>query len=202
MRRRLAGPVGAVGAVLRAVLVLGLSRGQRLEELEDGVGSLEALAVAVCEQRDLVLPVPIFLPRRDLLCDEVEAELRQPLTDGGRIRAPLGLVELDHIPTFADPLARKSPAGRVENQRGAVDLPYIASLYGKPEEQVVSELGDLIFNDPESVAWQTADAYLSGNVRSKLAAAERAGPAYARNAESLRAVQPGDIDANLGAPCA
>jgi N12 class adenine-specific DNA methylase len=91
------------------------------------------------------------------------------------------------------------------NQRGAVDLPFIASLYGKPEPQVVAELGDLIFQDPESRNWQTADAYLSGDVRAKLAAAERAGPAYARNADALRAVQPedvlpGDIDANLGAP--
>ena len=64
------------------------------------------------------------------------------------------------------------------NQRGTVDLPYIASLYGKPEEQVIAELGDLIFRDPESKNWQTADAYLSGNVRAKLAAAEAAGPAY------------------------
>ena len=52
--------------------------------------------------------------------------------------------------------------------------------------------------------WQTADAYLSGNVRAKLAEAQKAGPAYARNAEALSAVQPedvlpGDIDANLGA---
>jgi N12 class adenine-specific DNA methylase len=91
------------------------------------------------------------------------------------------------------------------NQRGTVDLPFIATLYGKPEEQVVTELGDLIFLDPESETWQTADAYLSGNVRAKLAAAERAGPEYARNAEALRGVQPedvlpGDIDANLGAP--
>ena len=62
------------------------------------------------------------------------------------------------------------------NQRGAVDLPFIATLYGKPEEQVIAELGDLIFPDPESKTWQTADAYLSGNVRAKLAAAERAGP--------------------------
>ena len=42
-------------------------------------------------------------------------------------------------------------------------------------------------------------------MRAKLAAAEAAGPEYARNAEALRAVQPedvlpGDIDANLGAP--
>jgi N12 class adenine-specific DNA methylase len=91
------------------------------------------------------------------------------------------------------------------NQRGAVDLPFIAALYGKPEEQVVAELGDLIFGDPGSQTWQTADAYLSGNVRAKLAAAERAGPDYGRNAEALRRVQPedvlpGDIDANLGAP--
>jgi N12 class adenine-specific DNA methylase len=91
------------------------------------------------------------------------------------------------------------------NQRGTVDLPYIASLYGKPEPQVIAELGDLIFRDPEAKTWQTADAYLSGNVRAKFAAAERAGPSYARNAEALRAVQPedvlpGDIDAGLGAP--
>jgi N12 class adenine-specific DNA methylase len=91
------------------------------------------------------------------------------------------------------------------NQRGMVDLPFIGVLYGKPKAQIVAELGDLIFPDPESRTWQTADAYLSGNVRAKLAAAERAGPQYTRNANALRAVQPedvlpGDIDANLGAP--
>ena len=91
------------------------------------------------------------------------------------------------------------------NQRAAVDLPFIAALYGKLEVQVITELGDLIFQDPESRTWETADAYLSGNVRAKLAAAERSGLAYARNAETLRGVQPedvlpGDIDANLGAP--
>jgi N12 class adenine-specific DNA methylase/SAM-dependent methyltransferase len=91
------------------------------------------------------------------------------------------------------------------NQRGAVDLAYIASLYGKPEPQVLVELGDLVFHDPASKTWQTADAYLSGNVRAKLKAAEAAGPEFARNAEALRVVQPedvlpGEIDANLGAP--
>ena len=91
------------------------------------------------------------------------------------------------------------------NARGAVDLAYISSLYGKPEVDVVAELGDLIYRDPVSGAWHTADDYLSGNVRDKLAAAERAGPAFATNAEALATVQPedvppGDIDANLGAP--
>ena len=91
------------------------------------------------------------------------------------------------------------------NQHGAVDLPFIGTLYGKPRKEVIAELGDLIFPDPEAKRWQTADAYLSGNVRAKLAAAEAAGPAFARNVEALRKVQPedvlpGDIDAGLGAP--
>jgi N12 class adenine-specific DNA methylase len=91
------------------------------------------------------------------------------------------------------------------DRHGTVDLPFIATLYGKPEEAIIAELGDLIYRDPESKEWQTADAYLSGNVRAKLAAAEAAGADYARNASALRAVQPedvlpGDIDANLGTP--
>jgi N12 class adenine-specific DNA methylase len=90
------------------------------------------------------------------------------------------------------------------NQRGMVDLAYIESLYGKPEKEIIAELGDLIYLNPESKIWETADAYLSGNVRAKLAVAELAGTAFIRNANALRAVQPedvlpGDIDANLGA---
>ena len=91
------------------------------------------------------------------------------------------------------------------DQRGAVDVPFIATLYGKPEETIVAELGDLIYRDPESNLWETADAYLSGNVRTKLQVAQHAGADFARNVEALQAVQPedvlpGDIDANLGAP--
>jgi N12 class adenine-specific DNA methylase len=91
------------------------------------------------------------------------------------------------------------------NQKGGVDLPFIGTLYGKQKAEIVAELGDLIFPDSESRTWQTADAYLSGNVRAKLAAALTAGPQYARNVKALREVQPedvlpGDIDANLGAP--
>ena len=91
------------------------------------------------------------------------------------------------------------------DRTGGIDLPYISQLYGKPEEAIVAELGDLIYRDPESKSWQTADGYLSGNVRAKLVVAEHAGPEFARNAEALKAVQPedvlpGDIDANLAAP--
>ncbi len=91
------------------------------------------------------------------------------------------------------------------DEKGIVDLPLIASLYGKPEATIIQELGDLIYLDPASKHWETADVYLSGNVRDKLKIAENAGPEFARNADKLRSVQPpdvlpGDIDANLGAP--
>jgi N12 class adenine-specific DNA methylase len=91
------------------------------------------------------------------------------------------------------------------NQRGCVDLSFIAQLYGRDESHVIEELGDLIYLDPISKGWQTADAYLSGNVRQKLAEAVHAGAQFSRNAEALKVVQPedvlpGDIDANLAAP--
>ena len=91
------------------------------------------------------------------------------------------------------------------DRTGGIDMELIARLYGKPEQTVIAELNDLIYRDPQTQAWQTADAYLSGNVRDKLKAAEQAGADYARNAVALRSVQPedvlpGDIDANLGAP--
>ena len=91
------------------------------------------------------------------------------------------------------------------NQHGGVYLDFIARLYGKPVSQVEAELGDLIFSDPESGKWETADAYLSGNVRGKLEVAREGRCAICPQRRSLEAVQPedvlpGDIDANLGAP--
>ncbi|WP_422929711.1 DEAD/DEAH box helicase family protein [Singulisphaera sp. PoT] len=91
------------------------------------------------------------------------------------------------------------------DRTGGIDLRYISGLYGKPEGRIAAELEDLIYLDPKTKVWQTADAYLSGDVREKLRIAEAAGPNYARNAEALKSVQPedvlpGDIDANLGAP--
>ncbi|MCA9194596.1 MAG: DEAD/DEAH box helicase family protein [Planctomycetales bacterium] len=91
------------------------------------------------------------------------------------------------------------------DRTGKVDLAYIASVYGKPEDAIIAELGDLIFLNPHSHQYETADVYLSGNVREKLHVAEKAGPAFAYNADRLRDVQPpdllpGDIDARLGSP--
>ena len=91
------------------------------------------------------------------------------------------------------------------DRTGGIDLTLISRLYGRPEPEVVAELGDLVYRDPATGRWETTDAYLAGNVRDKLAAARAAGPEYARNAAALEQVQPadvlpGDIDANLGAP--
>lgn len=94
------------------------------------------------------------------------------------------------------------------SEKGRVDLDHMARLLGKPEKEFLPELQGVLFRNPvESWRWETDDAYLSGNVREKLAAAEKAvkvNPIYRPNVEALRAVQPYDlkpteIDARLGA---
>lgn len=92
------------------------------------------------------------------------------------------------------------------NEMGRVDWERMESLTGKSQEDLRDELGNLVFHNPEGDVWETADAYLSGNVRAKLKTAEAAAakdPAFERNAEALRQVQPKDlepseIDARLG----
>jgi N12 class adenine-specific DNA methylase/adenine-specific DNA methylase len=96
----------------------------------------------------------------------------------------------------------------VLNERGRVDLDHIAELLHCDRDQVVDLLGDTVFQDPADGSWQTADAYLSGPVRTKLAVAEAAvtlDPIFERNVRALHAVQPAplrpsDITARLGAP--
>ena len=96
----------------------------------------------------------------------------------------------------------------VLNERGHVDIDHIAELVHTDVETVIADLGDAIFREPETGVWQTADAYLSGQVRDKLKAAEAAAaldPAFERNVRALVEVQPADlgpsdITARLGAP--
>ncbi|RUV67601.1 MAG: lactate dehydrogenase [Mesorhizobium sp.] len=96
----------------------------------------------------------------------------------------------------------------VLNERGHVDVDHIAELLHAEVESVIADLGDAIFRDPATGSWQTADAYLSGQVRDKLKAAEAAAgldPVFERNVRALVDVQPADlgpsdITARLGAP--
>ena len=96
---------------------------------------------------------------------------------------------------------------------GRVDIPRICELVGRDRATVLAELGEGVFLDPEATTdhgevWVTADAALSGPVRTRLAIARRAAAAdrrYLRNVAALEAVQPvdlapSDITARLGAP--
>lgn len=81
------------------------------------------------------------------------------------------------------------------SERGKLDLPYIEQLYGKPEAQIIEELGNTIYQDPME-GWQTAEEYLSGNVKKKLQIAKENAaldPVYSRNIEALTEVLPEDI---------
>nr|MDA8253330.1 lactate dehydrogenase [Rhodospirillales bacterium] len=94
------------------------------------------------------------------------------------------------------------------NETGRVDVDHLAELLDRDPETALAQLGGAVFRNPETEAWETDDAYLSGSVRTKLAIAEVAAerdPQYARNVAALRPVQPedlqpSDITARLGAP--
>ena len=92
-------------------------------------------------------------------------------------------------------------------EHGKVDLPYMADLLGIPGdyERITTELSGVIFKDPAADAddpeagWQTADEYLSGNVRDKLRMAQLAAesrPEFKVNVEALEKAQPKDLEAS------
>ena len=85
------------------------------------------------------------------------------------------------------------------SEKACVDMHYMAQLSGKSQDELIDELNGVIFLDPTRGNWQTADEYLSGNVRQKLRQAEAAAvdaPGYAPNVEALRQAQPRDLDAS------
>ena len=100
-------------------------------------------------------------------------------------------------------------------EHGKVDLPYMAELLGTPGnyERITTELSGVIFKDPAADAddpeagWQTADEYLSGNVRDKLRMAQLAAESrseFKGNVDALTKAQPknleaSEIDVRLGA---
>lgn len=85
------------------------------------------------------------------------------------------------------------------NLKQTVDLEYISQLCGKDKDAVISELGEHIYCNPAKntggrySGWETAEEYLSGHVRSKLALAQKAAktdPDYERNVAALLDNQP------------
>ena len=92
-------------------------------------------------------------------------------------------------------------------EHGKVDLPYMAELLGTPGEyeRITAELSGVIFKDPAAdptdpeAGWQTADEYLSGNVRDKLRMAQLAAeshPEFKVNVDALTKAQPKDLEAS------
>ena len=84
-------------------------------------------------------------------------------------------------------------------EKAKVDVPFMAELCGKTEQEVTEELAGVIFHNPVTQVWVTADEYLSGNVREKLATAETFAanhPEYQVNVEYLKRVQPKDLNAS------
>ena len=100
---------------------------------------------------------------------------------------------ITHTDTAAEALAVSI------GEKARVDLPYMAELTGKDEAEITKELSGVIYLDPETRTWQTADEYCSGNVREKLRLAQAAAAedeTFTVNVDALQAVQPKDLDAS------
>jgi N12 class adenine-specific DNA methylase len=93
------------------------------------------------------------------------------------------------------------------NETGSIAWERMAGLTGLSIPAIKAELAGQVYQNPEGQHWETADEYLSGDVRAKLqtaVAAAAVNRAYQANVEALKAVQPedilpGDIHARLGA---
>ena len=92
------------------------------------------------------------------------------------------------------------------SEKAKVDIPYMAGLSGKSEEELADELRGVIFRLPEPVDnsrnpyYVTADEYLSGNIREKLKqarqAAQKMPESFQPNVEALEQALPKDLDAS------
>lgn len=81
---------------------------------------------------------------------------------------------------------------------GTVDLDYMSKLTGQSREVVTSELSDAIIETPDE-GWQLTALYLSGNIRDKIATAEKAAKSdskFTRNVEMLKATLPRQLTAD------
>ena len=90
-------------------------------------------------------------------------------------------------------------------EKAKVDMAYMQQLTGKSEEEIFSDLQNVIFLNPEyeegkaAEKYLTADEYLSGNVREKLAFARikaQENEILQTNVSALEQVQPKDLTAS------
>lgn len=102
--------------------------------------------------------------------------------------------EIDHADNPVDALSISLA------EKGGVDFEYMQQLTGEDEGTLQSGLKGFIFKNPETKTWESADAYLSGNIRQKLSAAqaavEKGEETYLENVEALKKVMPEPLKAS------
>ncbi len=118
-------------------------------------------------------------------------------------------IENQHVETVPDAFIK------CLNRKACVDIGYIAELSGKKPKEVIEALGTAIYQNPNKWerhydrGWETADEYLSGNIRRKLdeavAANDRNNGYFLRNIQVLKEILPPtvcaeDIYVTLGSP--
>lgn len=91
------------------------------------------------------------------------------------------------------------------NEKGKIDFDLIENIYSKTTEEIIDELKGEIYLNPIKynkenikIGWETADEYLSGNVREKLKIAEvysETNEIFNSNVNALKLVQPKDLEA-------
>ena len=119
-----------------------------------------------------------------------------------------GIVNIPYILSIYEPdISTMRDKVSAENVEGAEEVIFSETLEVDLKRAVlVEELEGLIYLNPENynennpnTGWETADEYLSGNVRNKLRVAKavkKDNPQFAINVEALEKVQPVDIEAS------
>ena len=104
---------------------------------------------------------------------------------------------VDHVDSASEALALSIA------EKAGVDMAYMEQLTGQTRDELASQLQGAIYRLPESAGdepcYVTADEYLSGNIRSKLASARLAAEkdeAFQINVSALEKAMPKDLDAS------
>ena len=111
-------------------------------------------------------------------------------------KAPVFSKRLFGVTEEVAPKDAKEALSQTLNHRGFLDWDHLKELTGHDDQQLRSDLAGLVYQDPESKQWQTADEYLSGSVRTKLRAARaiaKIDPTFEPNVAALEAAQPEDV---------
>ena len=209
-----------------------LLRAQMRMELNDATpeAAIESGRAALNKVYDAFVKAHGYLnsqTNRRIFLDDTEAALVQALEfdyDAGISKARAeasGLEEKKPSAVKADILKRRvlfPPSTEIKvsnardallaslNDRGRVDMGFMATAYGKTESEIVAELGDMLFEDPQA-GYATSDEYLAGDVKTKLDEAKSAAAGdsrFDRNVKALEKVIPADklpseIYASIGA---